>query len=175
MHFFRRAAPKSSPIGLDELTISLENLDADELLSEWRWLVDDSYSPVLLSALGDLFVQGQDRSIWWLCTGSGQFTRVAPDLAELQRLTLQPKPSMEWFLPDIVGHFRESGLLLQPGKCYSYKVPPFLGGKIEPKNMEITNVYIHFAFLGDVYRQVKDLPPGTKIRSIRLEKPGPSS
>jgi hypothetical protein len=57
-------------------------------------------------------------------------------------------------------------------KCYSYVLPPFLGGKIEPQNMELTPIYVHFAFLGAVYHQVKDLPPGTKIRSIRIEKPG---
>ena len=175
MPFFSRKAPAPSPLGLEELTISLENLDGDELLSEWRWLVDESYSPVLVSAVGDLFVQGQDGSIWWLCTATGQFTQVAPDLTEFQRLTRQPNPSREWFLPDIVGHFRKVGVLLQPGKCYSYKVPPFLGGKTEPNNMELTDICIHFAFLGEVYHQVKDLPPGTKIRSIRLEKPGPPS
>ena len=168
MQLFRRKAPESRPLGLEELTISLENLDAGELLSEWRWLVDESFSPVLLSAVGDLFVQGQDGTIWWLCTGTGQFTQVAPDLAEFQRLTTQPEPSREWFLPDIVGHFRKAGVVLPAGYCYSYKHPPFLGCKREPKNFGLTPVHIHFAFLGEVYYQVKDLPPGTKIRHIQL-------
>lgn len=171
MHFFRRKDPPPSPLGLDELTISLENLDANDLLCDWRWLVDESYSPVLLSAIGDLFVQSQDGSIWWLCTADGHFSQVAPDLTEFRRLTMQPEQSREWFLPDLVGQLRQRGMLLEPGKCYSYKIAPFLGGKVEPKNMDLTNVYVHFSFLGGLYRACKDLPPGTKIRSIRVEKP----
>lgn len=64
-------------------------------------LVVASLLPFLSSLLASAialtlkFVQGQDRSIWWLCTGTGQFTRVSSDLAEFQRLTLQPKPSRE--------------------------------------------------------------------------------
>jgi hypothetical protein len=57
MPLFRRATPEPTVtlITMSDLSISQEGLDAGELLSEWRWLVDETFSPLLLSAVGDLF------------------------------------------------------------------------------------------------------------------------
>jgi hypothetical protein len=88
---------------------------------------------------------------------------------EFQQLRQQPEQADQWFIPQLVGDLITSGVRLSPGKCYSYKKPPILGGEIEPANFEPTDLSVHFSVLGQIHRQVKDLPPGTKITKIRIE------
>lgn len=41
----------------NELTVSPHGVDLEDRLSEWRWMVDESFQPVVISALGDLFLR----------------------------------------------------------------------------------------------------------------------
>ena len=41
---------------------------------------------------------------------------------------------------------------------------------IPPDNFEPTNIYIHFAFAGQIHEQIKDLPVGTKINKVTFKK-----
>lgn len=151
----------------NELTVSPTGVDLDELLSEWRWLVDDSHQVVVISALGDLFLRRNDGRIFWLDAGTAQLIQVATSADEFKRLMAQNVN--EWFAPQLVGDLLSSGKRLAPGECFSYTVPPVLGGAIEPDNFEPTDLQVHFGILGQIHRQVKDLPPGTPISDIRIE------
>jgi hypothetical protein len=54
-------------------------------------------------------------------------------------------------------------------KCLGYKVPLFLGGKDKLDNYELSDLEVYWDFQSQIYHQIKDLPPGTKINSIKLE------
>lgn len=153
----------------NELTVSLNGVDLDELLSEWRWLIDESYEPVVITALGDLFLRHDDGRIFWLDSGWGQLTEVASSADEFKQLMGQPDNANEWFIPQLVGDILTAGQQLGPGQCFTYKQPPVLGGVIEPDNFEPSDLQVHFGILGQIHRQVKDLPPGTEIGEIQLE------
>jgi hypothetical protein len=60
---------------------------------------------------------------------------------------------------------------LGAGQSYSYKTPPALGGQIEPAHFEPTDLSVPFSMLGQIQRQIKNLPPGTSIATIKFEKP----
>jgi hypothetical protein len=168
---FRRAKPEptATRITMSDLTISPEGLDASELLSEWLWLVDQTFSPLLLSAVGDFFLQAGDCSVHRLATGEARLEKVAENVEEFKQLLVQPEKASLWLLPEIVAHFKERGVGLRPDQCNSYKVAPFLGGKIEPDNFELADIYVHFGLLGQIACQVKDLPPGTKIGRVKFK------
>jgi hypothetical protein len=153
----------------NELTVSPERVDLDGLLSEWRWLIDESCQPVIISALGDLFLRHEDGRIFWLSSGWGQLTKIADNAEELKQLMVQPNNAEEWFNPNLVGDILMAGQRLAPGQCFGYKVPPVLGGEIEPDNFEPTDLQVHFGILGQIHRQVNDLPPGTPIGEIKIE------
>ncbi len=74
--------------------------------------------------------------------------------------------------PQLVGDILATGKRLQPGQCFGYKVPPVLGGEVEPDNFEPTDLQVHFGILGQIHREVKDLPEGTPISEIKIEPPG---
>lgn len=155
----------------NELTVSPDGVDLDGLISEWRWLTDETFQPVVISALGDLFLRHDDGRIFWLSAGWGQLTEVAASAEEFMRLMVRPENADEWFVPNLVGDILTEGQRLGPGECFGYKVPPVLGGKVEPDNFEPTDLQVHFGILGQIHRQVKDLPPGTPIGEIKFEAP----
>ena len=152
----------------NELTINPDGLDFDSLLLEWRWLVPESMSPVVVSALGDLFLRDADESIHWLDTGAGKLTRVADNGEHFKELMVQSDFSNEWFIPQLIGDLIESGQPLADGQCYSCDIPPGLGGEFTVDNVKPTDILIHFSMFGQIFRQIKDLPDGTPITDIRF-------
>lgn len=55
-------------------------------------------------------------------------------------------------------------------ECLGYKVPLFLGGKDEPNNYEVQDLEVYWHIQNQLYKKVKDLPEGTKIGNINLQK-----
>jgi hypothetical protein len=82
---------------------------------------------------------------------------------------VQPENANEWFALQLVGNLLTSGIRLGPGECFGYKVPPVLGGEVNLNNFEPTDLQVHFGILGQIHRQVKDLPHGTPIGEIKIE------
>jgi hypothetical protein len=62
---------------------------------------------------------------------------------------------------------------IQYNECIGYKTPLFLGGKDSLENYEIADMEVYWEFQCQIYLQIKDLPPGTKISSINFLKKGP--
>jgi hypothetical protein len=153
----------------NELTVSPDGVDLDGLLSEWRWLADESYRVVVITSLGDLFLRREDGPIFWLNTCDGTLTEVASSAEEFKQLMGRPEHANEWFVPQLVGDILTAGKGLGPGECFGYKVPPVLGGELAPDNFEPTDLQVHFGILGQIHKQVKDLPPGAPIGEIRFE------
>lgn len=150
----------------NELTVKPDTIDLESLLTEWRWLVDDTYTPLVLGALGDLFLRRDDGRIFWLDTGWGELHEIAESREAFQAAMVEPENADEWFVPNLVGDLLTSGLRLGPGQCFGYKVPPTLGGEPEIENFEAVDMAVYFGVLGQVQRQVRELPPGTPVSAI---------
>jgi hypothetical protein len=153
----------------NELTVNLEGLNKDDLLSEWRWLLGDATQLFMVSSCGDMFLSDLQGHVFWLDSGTGQLHQIASHTAEFDTLRQQRQNADQWFMPQLVGDLMAAGVTLRPGECYSYKKPPILGGQIEPANFEPTDLSVHFNILGQIHKQVKDLPPGTKISKINIK------
>jgi hypothetical protein len=153
----------------NELTVDFQKPGADDLLSDWRWLVGDSMRLLLVSAIGDMFLADAAGQVFWLDTGTGQLQQIAKSVNEFERLRQQREQADQWFIPQLVGDLIASGVRLSLGQCYGYKKPPILGGQIEPANFEPTDLSVHFSVLGQIHRKVKDLPSGTNITGIKIQ------
>jgi len=49
------------------------------------------------------------------------------------------------------------------GQLYSYKILPIIGGDYSVDNFEPMDIEVHFSFTGQIHKQIKDLPSGTKV------------
>ncbi|MBE9210688.1 DUF1851 domain-containing protein [Nostoc sp. LEGE 06077] len=154
----------------NDLTVNFDDYRADDLLSDWYWLFPHPMHLFLISAIGDMFLQAHhdDAGIYWLNVGTGELTYIADSIAEFKVAIAKPENLNLWFIPQLIGNLKLSGLYLDKGQCYSYKVPPFLNGSVEVSNFAPCSLSVHFCLLGQLYKQIKDLPDGTVITKISV-------
>jgi hypothetical protein len=74
----------------------------------------------------------------------------------------------EWFRGELVGGLLEAGLEREAGPCFSPLVPQIINGGWKPSNFHACDLLVHLAMLGQIHRQVKDLPPGTRIGGFEV-------
>jgi len=147
----------------NDLAVSFEHLDRSKLLEDWQWLVGSAL-PVLVTSVGDAFLQTEDGEIFWLITGSAEFEKVADSYEEFQNKLKDNELVNEWFLVPVVARLKEQGLSLENGKLYGFKQLPVLGGKYEPENFDLTDIDVHIAMSGQMNLHIKDLPDGTSVK-----------
>jgi len=155
----------------EHLTIKTGGLPFESLLSDWRWLVQPDFTPVLMTAFGDLFLRDEAGRIHFLDLMSGEFKPVAASQEEFDRLCDDREQRRSWFIGSLLMEVRKLRGGLAVGECYSCKTPLSLGGRLEADNFERTDLEVHYSILGQLHQQTRHLPPGTKIDSIKIEAP----
>jgi hypothetical protein len=157
------------PITMNDLTISPKGIDMDTLLSEWTWAMPESLRPVLLTAMGDVFAQGESGAVYFVDMVEGNIGVVADDGDSFQSLMRNNQFVTDHMFPSRIVQFRDAGMSLQTGQVYSHKQLLVLGGDDDIGNVEATDVSVHVSIHGQVHRQVKDLPDGTPISEIKIK------
>lgn len=157
---------------LNELTVNFEYLNSRKLLSEWQWLIGKNKAVVLLTVIGDAFVQNtSDGSVHYLDVAIGQLEKVTESGQEFQKLLKSRDFVDKYFSVQVVGDLRQAGIKLNNGSIYSFKVLPILGGEYSTSNIEVTDIEVHFSLTGQIHEQVQGLPDGTPVSSFQfLEK-----
>ncbi|MFT6790097.1 MAG: hypothetical protein ACJAVX_003486 [Pseudoalteromonas rhizosphaerae] len=139
---------------LNDLTVNIEHLERDSLLSDWEWLLGGEYLPILISASGDAFVQNiNNDQIWWLDTGGADLSQVAGSSEEFNELLSDKDFVIDCFAVQMIGDLIQSGKVLSVGQIYSLSKPWLLGGKYELSNIEPTDIEVHFSLTGQIAQQ----------------------
>jgi hypothetical protein len=144
-----------------------DEFDADEALAEWRWLVPEPATPLLVTAFGDLFLLVRSGAVRFLDTLGGTCDQVAPSADAWKEMLQNPEHVEEWFMPALVILLNEAGEQLSQGQCYSPVQSIATGGALAVDNFKPTDWQVHLAFSGSMHEQVKKLPPGTKITGVK--------
>ncbi len=55
-------------------------------------------------------------------------------------------------------------------QCVGYRQPLFLGGDNKLSNLEISDAEVYWEILGQLLAQTRDLPEGTRIDEVRLDR-----
>ena len=121
-----------------------------------------------ISALGDIFLLGNDGAVYWLQTDAGDLTKVADSLEQYEQFLSDEEKVDNWFLPLLVEKLLAAGKTLKENEVYSYKKLPVIGGEYSVENIEPTDMSVHFAFSGQICEQIANLPDGTKV-NIKYE------
>jgi hypothetical protein len=133
--------------------------DAADLMEEWLWLAPKDAEPMLPTACGDVFLRCPDGSIAFLDTYAGSCSTVAPSYEQWKEMLNDPEQIETWFRGGLVEDLMQAGLDREPGQCFSPLVPQIVNGSWEPSNFHACDLLIHLSMLGQIHRQVKDLPP----------------
>ena len=144
--------------------LTTPTIPTDPILQDWRWLIGPTLKLWRITLTGDAFLlDPSDNSIHFLDTISGTIEKVAPNEAGFEAALKTADNADRWLMPHVVKGQAALGMRPGPNQCLSFKIPPALGGQIDPDNIELCEVTVHFSMAGQIHRQVKDLPPGTKI------------
>ncbi|WP_417377715.1 T6SS immunity protein Tdi1 domain-containing protein [Gimesia sp.] len=156
-------------ITLNDLTINPEGVDIDELLQDWTWAMSEPMRPVLLTALGDLFAQGDSGAVYFVDVIEGEIRTVAEDGTTFEDLLSDAEFVADHFFPARVLELRDAGIQLEANQVYSHQQPLVLGGNDELENYETSDVSVYISIQGQIHEQVKDLPEGTVISDVEIE------
>lgn len=151
------------------LSISIDGLECDRLLSDWRWLVPDDLQLVSMTVFGDCFLKDFRGSIHFLDTLAGKLTLIAPSTETFLTEREKSENLDEWYMIDLALLCWESGLRPAIGQCLSFKMPPVLSGPVELDNVEVCDLLVHESIMGQLHRGVRDLPEGAVINRFTVD------
>jgi hypothetical protein len=137
-------------------------------LESWDWIDFDGKNPIVATAFGDFFFESC-KGIFFLDKVSGSLERVCDNSEQLKSILNTKDGQDHYLMSELVLLARENGLILKENECYEFKVSPFLGGELNYENMDIMSFKVSLHITGQLIKQVKDLPPGTKIDSVVLK------
>jgi hypothetical protein len=151
-------------IGWSSLTFTPDDEAVRELSTSWDWLIQEPFTPILFSVLGDVFFHTESSGVWWLNTGTGEISLVA-DSVEQFREKLGTEIVEEWFLPSLVEQLHAAGKIPGPSCCYTYvTLPVFAEGKYEIQNLNPVPAKLHFAATGHLHKEFHSLPDGANVK-----------
>lgn len=151
-----------------DLVKDLSKIDTADIRSDWQWLLDNQKEVILVSAIGDMFLLGNDDAVYWLETGTADLICVAENVDEFQQILLQEEITANWFMPELIDQLLAKGITLKEHQVYSFKKPPALGGDYSPENFEATDISVHFSMLGQINKQIWDAEEATKINHVSI-------
>jgi hypothetical protein len=149
------------------LVINQDINDVYEGIQSWDWIDFSGKEPFITSCFGDVFFESED-GIYFLDTLEGSFERIASSKSNLEAI-LNTRDGQEHFLMSgLATTAQEYGLKISIGECLDFKVSPVLGGSLEVENIDLMSFKLSLDMAGQIMKQVKDLPPGTKIDQVVL-------
>jgi hypothetical protein len=147
----------------------VDHLDVERLLGEWRWLCPQPMALVARSAFGDLFLRDEAGAIFKLDVAIGQLKQIAKSETEFRNLARTREQREEWFAERDELAAAAGGLNPGPEQCIAFKTPILFAEGGAPNNTYVGSLYEQVAFLGDLNRQISQLPDGSKVQ-LRLQK-----
>ncbi|MCB1088255.1 MAG: DUF1851 domain-containing protein [Verrucomicrobiae bacterium] len=150
-------------MNLSDYLLAHDKLDWSTMLADWDWILPPSFRVWMVNQFADLFIVQDDGSVWMLDTSAGSFSRIADSCEHFAEISGQEDLFSNWFIVDAVDDMVGAGNLLGDGQCFSYKLPPGLGGEYDLQNFIVTDLHVHLSLHGQIFRQIKDLPDGTSL------------
>lgn len=154
---------------LDALFLPINDAQLDQVLAAWSWLGLDGMRPVCITPFGEPLLQLASGHIVQIDTLDGQLTEIADSLQACRDRLATPDGRDEILLEGLVMTAQDRGLIPAAGQCYDFRIPPILGGHLDPDNIELADIVTKAGFLSQVHRQIRALPAGTSISGVQID------
>jgi len=140
----------------------VQHLDSERLLAEWRWLYPGPATLVARTAFGDLCLSNQSGQIQRLDVSVGKLTKIAESETEFRESLVNLQNREECFGETDERGFATKGLVPNEGQCIGFDPPLVFAGKA--RKPYLVDIYEHVSFLGNLNKQIADVPDGGKVR-----------
>lgn len=142
-------------------------------LEDWAWLPLDGKRPFLASLFGDVFLEDAS-GIWLLDVLEGSLNHVFRDRQQMAAVLNTTDGQDRYLLGALaLAAERHLGLVPGPAQVLAWKVPPALGAPTTIENLQLMDFEVYLSIQGQIHRQIKDLPPGTKITGFTVGDEAP--
>ena len=147
------------------MSFDIEHLDANRLLEQWRWLCTEPVALIARNGFGDLFLRTVEGKVLRLDVGDGTLAEIAESESSFKDSLKQSAKRELWFAEQQMEVFAARGLEPSNLQCIGFKTPVvFAESANVPNNACVANLYEQVSFLGDLHRQIADVPNGGKVR-----------
>lgn len=143
---------------------AVDHLDVERLLADWRWLCPKQMTLVARSVFADLFLCDESGEVFRLDVAVGKLTKVADSEAQFRELAASREKRGEWFREAAEQSASARGLKPTATQCIGFSVPLIFAESGSADTPYIADLYEHVSFLGDINRQISNLPDGAKVR-----------
>ncbi len=118
-----------------ETGLDIANVNYADLTQEWRSLVPLDATLLVITPFGDSFYRDANDQVWNLDLALGQVNYIAKSSAEFRELFADDQHRNQWLMPNLLTQLEHAGQELQPGQCFGFRDPPFLGGEFSVENI----------------------------------------
>jgi hypothetical protein len=153
-----------------ELTRSFSADQFARALESWDWADIQGKQPLFTSPFGDVFFQAQD-GFWFLDLLEGTLTRPWSDVGALQAELNTAEGQDRYLMAGLAFAAERQGIIPSGGQVLSFKVAPVLGAAIAVENIEVMDFEVIVHITGQLHRQVRDMPPGSRITGFTAGPP----
>jgi hypothetical protein len=147
---------------------AVDHMDVERLLADWRWLCPNPMTLVARNAFGDLFLRDKTGEVYRLQVAVGKLSKVADSEAQFHEGAAAKRE--EWFAEGDESTAAARGLKPNATQCIGFGVPLVFREGGTPDTPYVADLYEHVSFLGDLNRQIADLPDGAKVRLVIAPK-----
>jgi hypothetical protein len=99
-----------------EKWFEVDGLETERLLAEWQWLCPSRFSFVARNVFGELFLQDDTGSVFWLNTTTGKLNKVSNTHSEFLEMAKTAEKRREWFVENEATTYARLGLV--PGATH---------------------------------------------------------
>jgi hypothetical protein len=153
-------------MNLQDYLIDQEGHDWASILAEWHWLLPTDLTVWMVNRFGDIIFVPDDGTVHFLDIGAGATKQLADSRESFYTQIDLGDNADNWLLISLTDKCVAAGLRLQSGQCYSFKVPPVLGGEYVVDNIETSDLVVNYSLLAQINQQTKDLPDGTQVNIV---------
>lgn len=150
-----------------DLTRSFTPEQYARALESWDWADLAEKVPVFTSPFGDVFFKAAD-GFWFLDLVEGTLTLTWPTAAELTADLNTAEGQDRYLLAGLAWAAERQGVSASGDKVLGFAIAPILGGSVSADNLEVIDFVVSVHLAGQLHRQVRDLPDGTRISQVTL-------
>lgn len=138
-------------------------LPVPALLSLWSAMLPARCELLGASLFGDLFVARESGEVDMLDLVAGELKQVAVCVEEFEWDLTQTERREELLMQSLADAAFAAGIKPGAAECLAFRTPPVLGGPPQPENLVAWSSVSYHTGLADLWRRIKDLPPGTEV------------
>jgi hypothetical protein len=148
---------------LTDYLIDHASFDWKSLLHQWSWLLPPRFTVWLMNRFGDLFIVLEDETVHMLDVGAGTLQKICDSRDTFAEMLDHADNANNWLMIPLIDQLVAREMTLGEGECYSYKLPPVLGGSYQIDNIFVLAIPKHYGAYGSIHSQLKDLPDGSQV------------